>query len=453
MGNLLNTLHSVADSMIAYQKALQVTGNNVTNANTPGYVRQRLNIESRPLEIQIGLTGGVMANSLISSRRAYLERAVHEEAQREGRHSQFAFSVEQVEPVFDIAQASGIAGAMDTLFRTFSQWAVSPNDVPAREAVLRSADAVADSFNFTSASLGNAQRNAEVELRGVVDGINRIGQQLKQLNNELRNDARRLNDPGLDAQIHSALEELSEYTDFTLLRGDDGSFNVYVGGQTPLVIGDKFYEISTAFSDAGATIYDFMGKDVTGQFQQGRVRGLLDLRNDFLPSVLADVDRLAETFADRINAQLVAGVNANGQPPAETLFTYAAGAGAAGSLMITGITTEDLAAASPDAPGGNANALALAGLGSVAQIDNFSFTQYFGQIASRVGRALSAARDDQETHAMLLSQARSIRAQTSEVSLDEEAANLIAFQRGFEASAQLVRVLDELTETVMNMMR
>jgi flagellar hook-associated protein 1 FlgK len=180
---------------------------------------------------------------------------------------------------------------------------------------------------------------------------------------------------------------------------------------------------------------------------------LLDLRNDFLPSVLADVDRLAETFADRINAQLVAGVNANGQPPAETLFTYAAGAGAAGSLMITGITTEDLAAASPDAPGGNANALALAGLGSVAQIDNFSFTQYFGQIASRVGRALSAARDDQETHAMLLSQARSIRAQTSEVSLDEEAANLIAFQRGFEASAQLVRVLDELTETVMNMMR
>jgi flagellar hook-associated protein 1 FlgK len=453
VGNLLNTLHNVADSMSAYQKALQITGNNVTNANTAGYVRQRLNLESRPLELQAGLTGGVIATSLISSRRAYLEHGVHDQAQREGRYAQLSFSIEQVEPVFDISQASGIADALDSLFRTFSQWAVSPNDVPAREAVIRTAETVAGSFNFTATSLGNASRNAEVEIRSVVGAINRLGSRVRELNVELRNDARRLNDPGLDAQIHAALEELSEYVDFTLLRGDDGSFNIFVGGQTPLVIGDKLYELSSDSSDAGAQVQDFAGRNVTAQFQQGRIRALLDLRNEFLPSLESDLNRLAEAMADRINAQLSGGVDASGQAPATNLFTYAASSNAAWTLAITGITPDQLAGATSDAPGGNGNALALAALGTSPQIDDFSFTQFFGQVASRVGRALSSARNDQETHALLASQARTIRSEISAVSLDEEAANLIAFQRGYEASAQLVRVLNELTETVMTMLR
>ena len=92
-------------------------------------------------------------------------------------------------------------------------------------------------------------------------------------------------------------------------------------------------------------------------------------------------------------------------------------------------------------------------IGRSPRIDDFSFSQFFGNIAARVGRALSSARDDQETHSLLLSQARSIRAETSEVNLDEEAANLIAFQRAYEASAELIRVLNSLTEATINILR
>jgi flagellar hook-associated protein 1 FlgK len=452
VGNLFSTMHTAADSMGAIQKALQVTSNNVTNAGTPGYVRQRLSIEARPLELTSGLVGGVTTGALLSSRMAYLENSVRGETHREGMHSQMAFTLEQIEPVFDISQAGGVAGAMDNFFRQISHWAVAPNDYPSREAVLRAADRLAASFNYTSESLGNISRNVQVELRANVTAINRIGEQLAEYNNQIRSDARRLQDPGLDAQIHAALEELARYTDFNVLRGDDGSFNVYLGGQAPLVIGARLYPIEADVSGAGAVVRDAQGRDITAQFQSGSIRSLLNLHNDFIPSLSAELDVLAQAVADRVNGQLATGLDMSGQPPPLDLFTYDP-ARAAASLRITNIAPEELAGASATAPGGNGNALDLAALATSKEVGDFTFSQHFGEVSSRVGRALSSARNDAETHALLLSQARTLRSQTSEVSLDEEAAYLIAFQRGYQASAQLVRVLNELTETVLGMMR
>ena len=73
-----------------------------------------------PWEIQGGLSGGILAKDLISSRRAYLERGVYHESQQEGRHAQMAFSLEQIEPAFDISASTGVAGELDGLFGAFS---------------------------------------------------------------------------------------------------------------------------------------------------------------------------------------------------------------------------------------------------------------------------------------------------------------------------------------------
>jgi flagellar hook-associated protein 1 FlgK len=166
-----------------------------------------------------------------------------------------------------------------------------------------------------------------------------------------------------------------------------------------------------------------------------------------------DLNRLAETFADRINAQLATGVDLTGQPPVIDLFTYDPTSGSAASLAVTAITPEQLAGADPSAPGGNSNALQLAGIATSREIDSFTFTQFFGEAASRVGRELADARNNEQTHSLLLSQARLLRADITGVSLDEEAANLISFQRSYEASAEVVRVVNSLTETVLGLLR
>jgi len=435
------------------EKALNVVSNNVTNAKTPGFARQNMNFIAMRFDPAGGLTGGVDAGQLISSRRAHLEQGVYAQSQRFGRFSQTSQSLSRVEPIFDISQQSGLAASIDRLFHSFSQLSVTPNDALARQGVIRSAQGVAFAFNQTTAALGDAAAQADGELRGSIDAINRVGQAIRNLNVELREDSRRLQDPGLDAQIHAALEQLSEFTDFTILRGEDGSFGVYLGGQTPLVIGDKFFPVSGDFSGDTPILRDLMGNDISGQIRQGRVRAFIDLRAGFLPQLQTDLDFLAQSLADRVTQTLLNGVDQNGQTPALDLFTYDSSIGAAATLAVNSIEPHELAAATVEAPGGNGNALNLAALSTGRLVNDFTFSQYYGRIAGHVGRSLSNARDDERAHALLLSQARTLRAETSEVSLDEEAAKLIAFQRAYQASAELVRVLNSLTEVMLGLIR
>jgi len=146
-------------------------------------------------------------------------------------------------------------------------------------------------------------------------------------------------------------------------------------------------------------------------------------------------------------------VDLNGQPPFRDLFTYDPASGEAITLRVTDIAPEELAAALPEAPGGNGNTLNLAGLFNSRAVNKFTFTQYFGEIAGYVGKLLDVARQDARAQTQLVAQSKALRAEASGVSLDEEAANLIVFQRAYEAAAQLIRTLDEMTETLINIKR
>ncbi len=453
MGNLLASLRGSADTLETLQRALSVVQNNVTNAATPGYARQRLGLEAKRFELDSGLPGGVNSTGLINSRTDFLENAVRVQAERFGKFSRQAAQLAQIEPVFDISEGAGIAGALNGLFQSFSHLSISPNDIPARETVIRGAETLAQSFNFTATSLARISANSDSQIQSTVAEINRLAARLRDFNLELRRDFRARNDAGLDAQIHATLEELSDLVDFTVLHQSDGSMTILAGGQTTLVIGDRTLPISADFAGTTAAILDSQGQDITGQIRQGALNGLLDIRNNFLPSVLTELNTLAQSVADRVNLTLAAGLDLNGVPPTINLFTYNVANGAAFTLAVTAIQPADLAAALPGAPGGNGNALALAALPNAPQIGGFTFSEYLGGIGARIGRALRTATDDEQTQSQLLAQARTLRAEASAVSMDEEAAVLVQFQRNYQAAAEMFRVLNEMTEEMIGLLR
>jgi flagellar hook-associated protein 1 FlgK len=453
MGNIFVSLQMAAQTLQVLQRGMDVTANNVANANSPGYVRQRLDLVAKRFQPEIGLAGGLEAGQLLSARQEYLERAVRVQSGRFGSASQQAATLAQLEPLFEVAQNAGIPAAIDALFQSFAQWSVNPNDGPSRENVLRMARSAADSFNYVAISLGDAANDLNVQIRDTVGAINRIGEQLSRFNADLRRDRRNLADPGLDAEIHAALEELAGLVDFSVLRAEDGSFSVYIGGQTPLVLGDRFFPLRADLSAEIPAIRDAGGDDITNQVGEGKLAGLLRLRTGIIPGLMGDLDRLASGLADRVNEVLRSGVDRNGQTPVTDLFTYDSGIGAAATLGVTGIQPEELAGAVPSAPGGNGNALILAALGTSREIDDSTFTQFYGLIAGRLGRELANARKEERTQGVLLGQAKTLRADESAVSLDEEAVHLLAFQRAYQATAQLVRALDEITQATIGLLR
>ncbi|MCP5119710.1 MAG: hypothetical protein GY953_53605, partial [bacterium] len=267
------------------------------------------------------LPGGVRAGDLLDTRSDYSERGVREQAQSHGRLSQMVAGLVQVESAFDIAAESGVAGSINHFYSALSQLALTPNDGAARENLISSAQGLARSFQFTSTSLAQARQHVGREAQVVVDKINSIGEDIRQLNEEIRSDYRMQQDAGVNARLYAALEELSSLVDFNAIHQRDGSTTVMVGGQVPLVIGDKVFEISADTAGNVLEIRDYEGSAVAATINEGQLGGLIELANNNIPSYATELDRLAQTMADRVNTMLAGGLDLNDQPPAVDLFT------------------------------------------------------------------------------------------------------------------------------------
>jgi len=453
MGGLFTALLSTADTLRAYDRSLGVIQNNVANADSPGFVQQRLTFVPRQFDVNTGLSGGVDTGKLISFRDDYSERDVWRQSHAQGRYAQQTADLAQVEPFFQVSEGAGVPGALNKFFASVSSWSINPNDPVARQVVLDRAASTARTFNQAASSLGESVTSADRQLRSTVDHINAIGQRVRDINAERRTDRRKLEDPSLDAKLHAALEDLSEYVDFNVLHEPDGSVQLLLGGQTPLVIGADLYEVSADFSQPEPRILNSHGVDVTWQIGGGSLRGLLDTRNELLPSYIADLNQLASTFADRVNQVLAGGLDANGSSPVKDLYNYDSTVGAAATLSTNALETWELAAAEFDSPGGNANVLALGALADSDEVNGVTFTEFYGQLGAKVGRDLVRARETADVQKELVLQARQLRSDRSGVSLDQEATRLVEAQRAYQANAQLFQVLNSLTETLLGILR
>lgn len=452
MPGLFGALQASASTLRFFDAALATAQNNVNNASTPGYAKQRITGVAAPFIPEQGQLGGLEGWELASLRSEYAEQAVRQAASQFGRYDQKASDLSRVEGVFDASGETGVPGALSKLFQSFSAWSVVPNDAGPRQQVIDRASDVAVSFRETATDLTSAAAAADRQIRSVVDTVNSLASSIRDLNVQMQRDFRTRNDPSLDAQFHATLEKLSEYTEFNALRQPDGSMTVLMGGQVPLVNGERLYAISADFTTGETQIRDASGTDVSTLVSEGRLGALVELRNTTLPTYLADLNRLASGMADDVNAMLAAGRDANGDPGAP-LFSYVSADNAASTLQVTAITPEQLAGATPAKPDGNENALNLAALANGAQLDGLSYTAFYGQLAARVGQTITAAKNDQQTHQQMLLQTRSMRDEISGVSLDEEATRLIEFQRAYQATAHLISVLNDLTQVTLDMVK
>jgi len=479
VSNLLTSLISTAQALGAFERALVVSQNNVANASTPGYATQRILLHAAEFDPSTGLIGGVRAGEIESARNQYAEQNVRRQRESFGYYSQLAQSLAAVESSFDATGSQGIPAALSNLFQSFSAWSLEPNSLPARQRVMDRAGELVDAFQQMAEGLARTMADADRQLLQTAARINEIGERLRDYNAARRQGG--LHDAGLDTKIHSALEELSELVNFTALTQADGSVTVLIGGQSPLVIGESLFRIGVQFdlppspppaytsAPAPARIVASGGQDITRLVSQGALGGLLNVRNQALPSLggdafhAGDINTLAKAVADRVNELLTSGRISDGPPPVDgiPLFLYDATSDAltAQTLRLNpALTPQTLAAISPGPPYvSNGIPLQLAELSDPRREQDkaagFSYAEYFGQVAGRVGALLADARDNRDFRSQMTAQARDLRQQLSGVSLDEEAILIMQFQRAYQANARMLGMLGELTEAVINLIR
>jgi len=451
MATLTTALYNSAQALQVIGQSLAITQNNVTNAQTPGWAKQVQTVEARPLDIQEGLPGGTYAGPVVSTRDSFAEAAVQQQQSGLNFAQQTVSDLQNLQPLFDLTAASGIAGALNNLFDSFSQLSINPNDTVSRQNVLTQAQATAQAFQQTAAGITGQGNMVQAETAGTINDINRLGSVIAQINSQITVNSDGTVDAGVDAEMYSTLEELAQDVNFTTIRGADGKISVYVGGQTPLVLGDTAYSIQGDFSLPQTQITDANGKDITGELNGGQLGSELNTTNSLLPSYLGGLNTLAQTLADQVNTTLAGGLDQNGQSPTEDLFEYDNTSDAAFTLSANALTPDQIAAASAGAAGGNGNALALSALSTAKVVNGYTFSAAFGNLGGQVGQDLSNAQSQQQAQQSLLTQAQNLRQLVSGVDLDQEAASLINEQQAYQATAKMFDILNSLDDAVLGM--
>ncbi len=246
--------------------------NNITNANTPGYAKQDQAIDTLQFDPEHGLSGGIGAGPLISSRSEYIETSVRTQQSSLGAAQQRAGDLSQVQPLFSLTSDSGVANSLNSFFNTFSQLTVNPNDEVSRQAVITQAGQLAQDINQSAAGIAQVGTNATSQTGVVVSQINQFATQIASINQRFRTNSQAQQDESLDTDLHNSLEGLSSLANISVIRAGDGSYNVYLGGQVPLVLGEQVTAVTAGNVSGQTTINDAQGNDVTSQINGGITR-------------------------------------------------------------------------------------------------------------------------------------------------------------------------------------
>jgi flagellar hook-associated protein 1 FlgK len=473
MGNLFTALNSASQSLQAFEQAIDVTQNNVTNANSPGYADQVPQLISQNFESDSGVTSGGVSELTQDTRSAYADTAVQQQLSLQGMYQQLQTTLAPLQTVFDVSSSSPIPSALNQLFQSFSEWSTQPGNTNYQAAVLDAAQQAASAFQQAAVQLNQIQSSTTTDIQSTVAQINQDAAAIQTYNQQISLNSQP--NAGLSAQLESTLENLSGLANIQVLQGSGRMVTVLLGGQTPLVEGTQVNAIQAVNNTAsnsgnpGAapniSIEDSNGDDITSQITAGSLAGLLSVRNSLLPSLIGGgqqvggLNTLAQGLANSVNSVLEQ-ASTTSTPPSQSgtaLFTYNGTnpAGIAGTLAVnSAITGSQLAAADVGPPPvANGAALTLAGLDSSnpGPVDGQGFTQYFASLTSTVGNAANNANTAATAQSQLVAQAKSLQQQVSGVSLDEEAIRLVQLQSSYQAASKVVTVIDELAQTLLTM--
>ena len=445
-------------ALAAQQLGVAVTGQNIANVNTPGYSRQRVElVESAPAQIGgFSLGTGVSVAGIQTFRDIFIESRLQTETGISGRLGARRDALAPVETALQGSASGGLQNAMAAFFGAFRDLEGNPNSVPLRAVVLQKAGNLSSSFQSTRGRLEDIQRSTDGQVRSTADEINSISQKIAGLNENIRvAEATGGNASPLIDQRTELVNAIAEKAGAKAVSNDDGTVTITIGEGRALVSGGTAFSLTAAPTPPNG----FATVLLDGQpavFDEGAIKGLQEALAE-TTNQISDLDGLAATIAQRVNALHAAGTDMDGNPGLE-LFDTAAPITAANlrlNPVVAGNPRTVVASAVPQPNEHGTVAGQIAGLltdtNSAVGSRTGSFGSIFGAMVSDAGEAVKSADDALQTQSAIIAQVTAQRNAVSGVSLDEEAINLMQYQKAYEAAARFMRVADEMTQTILSL--
>jgi flagellar hook-associated protein 1 FlgK len=449
-------------ALLTQQKAIDITGNNIANVNTPGYSRQRLIIkQGRPVRVNaLTMSTGVTSDPGIQRYHdQFLNGRLISENESLGRWETQKEALEKAQLMFDEAQGQGLSGAMDQYWSAWQDLSNNPSGVAERTTLISAGQYLGSVFNQMYGNIGRLQQDIDTHVDGVVAEINRIAQRVADLNEKIvQIEVAEHNANDFRDERDQLVFELAKMIDINSYEDGDGYLNIDVGNGKPVVQGTSTWDLATAdnggVQDLFWTASDGSTVNITSSIDSGELKGWTESRDVVLNDYLTQLDALANGIMADVNTAHNAGFDLSGVAGAD-FFT---GTGAVDMAVNASIVANsDLiaaAAAGEGLPGGNGNAIAIANLQHAASMAGGStFAESYSSLAGKVGADVQAADFNSDHQSTMVQNLENYRQQVSGVSLDEEMINLVKFQHAYNAAARLITTADEILESLLAIAR
>jgi flagellar hook-associated protein 1 FlgK len=453
MASSFGGINTALTSLYAQRRALDLTGQNIANANTEGYTRQRVSMQSQVGSISPamyaktdGLGTGVAVSDVQRVRDQYLENRGRTEHANSAYLTSQSAAYAGIESVFAEPGDTALQAQMHDMWDSWGDVANNPQLPAARAALIQQSSTVADGLNYAHAALSDQWGQGRKELSVFAGEANNAAQSIAQLNESIvqaKASGLAVND--LEDRRDLEVLSLSKLTGATASLRPNGAMDVFVGGSTLVS------EFSTRKLEvAGATRLDDQGvdpvavrwADTKGAAGAGGTMGAMaDTLTTVIPDLSQKLNAVAKALADTVNSAHRTGYSKDGS----TGLDFFAGT-TAGTIKVAISDPDKVATGSMPGTADGSVAEKLADSSTAANGPDLKYQTMIGGL----GVAAQASGRRSDIQATVTEQVDADRKAQSGVNLDEEMTNMLMYQRGYEAAARVLTTIDSMLDQLIN---
>ncbi|NLY42402.1 MAG: flagellar hook-associated protein FlgK [Clostridiaceae bacterium] len=513
MGSSFASYEIARSGLYVSQRGLFITGHNISNVNTPGYVRQHLvTSESRPIALgsfQIGI--GVSVDQTRQIRNQFLDILYRDESHLLGYAEAQSAVIEDVQAILGEPFSMGLGNAIDQFFQSWHELSKEPDSLAVRALVRERATVLVNMINHIGAQLDKLQEDMNAEIKLTIDMINDIAFKISELNVKIAgvDGTGDIPNDWLDER-NNLLDELSKLVDIDVIEKSNGMVDVSVGGVL-LVNGSKTTEMVADYNGPQSRFVtakwkkDNPDEQPLVKLESGTLKGLLDARgnvqgfrgsieNGSLPREVDDVDHdiatdlyvfdpdaddapkgiipnlrrglniLVNVLARKVNQIHSQGSGLDGST--DNLFFTKIDDSLAfeiGNIQINPVFNGDeglnkiAAARIGGSAGDNTIAQQIIDLrrnNSLFRTKNLLLNMdgYYNALITWIGSVGQESERIVQNQTILMTQIQNKKEAISGVSMDEEMTNIMKYQHAYNASARMINLLDEMIDQIINRM-
>ena len=452
----MRTLIEISKSGLqSAERSLSVTSNNIVNADTPGYSRQR--VDKAPVgQLMPGYNAGLGVNvtGITRLRNDLADIQLHDKRQEMGYMQEREKVLEQLEA----SMASDSGGDLDVqigkLFNTFSELSNDPQDMSVRNNLVGDARQLSEKLEDMNRNLDRVSDTTRDSITSNIRQINDLLSDLASLNKSITT-AEAMGRPdnvSLDIQI-AKLEKLSNLVDIETTTVKNGSLEVHIGG-VQVLAEDRFRELQPDLNDVEKTYRVELGNGTTINPSGGKLAASIDMYQQDIPGMIDRLDQIAGTLVTEVNTLHNQGFGLEDGVTRD--FFDPAGVTAATIRVNQEIVDnhQHIAASSNAGEAGTGEiAASLAELRNQQLVEGRKLIDYSVDTISQPGSELSRLRNSMDTRESEIRMLEVQQEREAGVNIDEELSLMIQFQQAYQGAARVMSSAQQMYDTLINLVR